>query len=32
LGELAEMGDIPGGVDLEMAYECYLIAACYDNP
>lgn len=32
LGEMAENGDIPGGVDLKYAYECYSIAASHDSP
>lgn len=32
LGELSEKGDVPGGIDLKFALECYLIAAAYDNP
>ena len=32
LGEMAESGDIPGGIDLKYAYECYLIAASLDSP
>ena len=29
---MAESGDIPGGVDLKLAYEYYLIAASHDSP
>lgn len=32
MGEMAESGDIPGGVDLKLAYEYYLIAASHDSP
>jgi hypothetical protein len=28
---MAETGDIPGGKNVEFAYECYLIAASFDN-
>lgn len=27
---MAENGDFPGGVDLKLAYEYYLIAAAHD--
>ena len=29
---MAETGDLPGGIDLQYAYECYLIAAANDFP
>ena len=32
LGEMAQSGDIPGGVDLKYAFECYLLAASRDSP
>jgi hypothetical protein len=28
---MAERGDIPGGIDLKFALECYLIAAAFEN-
>ncbi|CAD8208114.1 unnamed protein product [Paramecium octaurelia] len=32
IGEMAERGDTPGGIDLKFALECYFIAAAYENP
>ena len=32
IGEMAESGEIPGGINLSFALECYTIAASYDNP
>ncbi|EGR28438.1 nol1 nop2 sun family protein, putative [Ichthyophthirius multifiliis] len=32
LGEMAENGDLRNGIDTQYAYECYLIAASWDNP
>jgi hypothetical protein len=32
IGEMSEKGDIPGGVNLVFALECYTIAASFDNP
>ncbi|KRX01629.1 hypothetical protein PPERSA_03713 [Pseudocohnilembus persalinus] len=32
LGDMAENGDLPGGIDLAYAYECYLIGASFDSP
>ena len=32
IGDLAEKGDIPGGVNLAYAVECFTIAASFDNP
>jgi hypothetical protein len=29
---MAERGDIDGQKDLDFAYECYLIAASFENP
>lgn len=29
---MAESGEIPGGINLSFALECYTIAASYDNP
>ena len=31
LGEMAQNGDVPGGVDLKYAFDCYLIAAANDS-
>jgi TPR repeat protein len=31
MGEMAENGDIPGGVNQRLAYEYYLIAASHDS-
>ncbi len=31
LGEMAQNGDVPGGVDLNYAFECYLVAAANDS-
>jgi len=31
LGEMAEKGDLPGGIDLKQAFEYYLIAASHDS-
>lgn len=28
---MAENGDMPGGVDLKLAYEYYIIAAAHDS-
>jgi len=32
LGEMAQTGDIPGGIDLKYAFECYSLAASKDSP
>ena len=32
LGEMAENGDLPGGIDLKYAYDCYCLAAAHDSP
>lgn len=32
LGEMAHSGDIPGGVDLKYAFDCYCLAATKDCP
>ena len=32
LGEMCENGDVPGGIDLALAYEYYSIAAVHDHP
>lgn len=31
LGEMAQNGDIPGGVDLRYAFDCYIIAAAHES-
>ena len=32
LGEMAQNGDMPGGVDLKYAYNCFCLAASKDSP
>jgi len=29
---MSEEGDIPGGIDIKYAYECYLISASHGSP